>query len=132
MCREVPELALDDETCKVFLNANGTANDVSKGMQDFFKLLKEGHGESLLSKRIEEQVDKARTHREWRLEYMTLYMRDRQNREEGLMEGRKEERIEVIKTALKRGRTVDDIEDFLGVPAAEIQKILDGQLVGVR
>ncbi len=36
-------------------------------------------------RRIESQVDKARKHEEWRLEYMTLFMRDMEKKEEGML-----------------------------------------------
>lgn len=40
-------------------------------------------GESKFVKRLDEAVQKARNHEEWRLEYMTLLMRDNKMREEG-------------------------------------------------
>ena len=52
-------------------------------------------GKSELVKALDNAVQKARNHEEWRLEYMTLLMRDqemiRRGREEGLQEGRLQE-----------------------------------------
>lgn len=131
ICREEPELVLGDETCKVFLNASGSKGTVSDGMKDFLKLLREGHGDSGLSKKIEEQVERAKAHDEWRLEFMTLYMRDRQNREEGFeegiakghAEGLEEGRKATIINAIKKGRSVEDIADFMDCSIEEVQDI---------
>lgn len=123
ICREEPELALGDETCKVFLNALGNKGTVSDEMKDFLKLLREGHGDSGLSKKIEEQVEIAKAHDEWRLEFMTLYMRDRQNREEGLEEGIAKERKNTIKNALISGMTAEDIVKIFHYSLEEVKSV---------
>ena len=93
-CIEMPELKLDDETRKIFLCAGGTADDVSDDMKDFLDWLIGKQGKSELVKALDNAVQKARNHEEWRLEYMTLLMRDqemiRRGREEGLQVGREE------------------------------------------
>lgn len=121
ICRDDTRLVLGDETYKVFLNADGTKGNVSDEMKDFLHLLKDGYGQSPLVKKIEEQVVKAREHKEWRLEYMTLYMRDRQNREEG----HQEERRAVIESALRGGMTVDSIVKMFSYSVEEVQAIAD-------
>ena len=50
VCREESELALGDETYKVFLNADGTKGDVSDELKDFLHLLRDGYGKSRLVK----------------------------------------------------------------------------------
>ena len=49
-------------------------------------------GKSEFVNRLDEAVQKARNHEEWRMEYMTLLMRDNKMREEGRIAGRKEGR----------------------------------------
>lgn len=68
---------MGDETVKVFLNASGTADDVSSELADFMSYLKEKKGKSKLVKKIDAEVKKARAHEEWRVEYMTLQMKFR-------------------------------------------------------
>ena len=77
-CIEMPELKLDDETRKIFLCAGGTADDVSDDMKDFLDWLIGKQGKSELVKALDNAVQKARNHEEWRLEYMTLLMRDQE------------------------------------------------------
>ena len=48
-------------------------------------------GKSKFVKRLDEAVRKARNHEEWRMEYMTLLMRDNKMREEGRQQGRERE-----------------------------------------
>ena len=52
---------------------------------------------------LEKAVQKAKKHEEWRLEYMTLLMRDNEMREEGRKEGRNAERTESIRNMIKCG-----------------------------
>ena len=131
LCKEEHRLPLGDETYKVFLNSAGKKGDISDGLKDFLHLIRNGYGESELSKKIEQQVEKARKHDEWRQEYMTLYMRDKEKRaegfeeglakghEEGLEEGRK---ATIIK-ALKKNRSVEDIADFMDCSVEEVEAI---------
>lgn len=115
-CRELPTLRLGDESVKIFLNASGTADDVSDDMKDFLTLLNTGTGETDLSKMISEEVEKVRQHEEWRREYMTLHMRDQENQEIGREIGRAEGRTEgmdllaaLLQKLLAAGRN-DDVQ----------------------
>ena len=92
-CKELPELCLGDESTKIFLCAGSNADDVSDDMKDFLEWLAGQSGcKSKLVRNLIGAVQKARNHEEWRLEYMTLLMRDQEmmqkGREEGRMEGR--------------------------------------------
>ena len=95
-CKEIPELLLGDETIKVFVNAAGTANDVSPEMADFLKYLVEGVGDSPLVNKIDAAVQNARAHAEWRSEYMSLLLRDLEMKEEGREEGRLQQLFELV------------------------------------
>ena len=98
-CIEMPELKLDDETRKIFLCAGGTADDVSDDMKDFLDWLIGKQGKSELVKALDNAVQKARDHEEWRLEYMTLLMRD----QEMIRRGREEGRLQEIFLSVQEG-----------------------------
>ena len=69
-------------------------------MKDFLNwLIMEKTGSSRLVNELEKAVQKAKKHEEWRLEYMTLLMRDNEMREEG----RNAERTESIRNMIKCG-----------------------------
>lgn len=91
LCMENPKLALGDDTTKVFLNASGTVGEISEELRDFFNLLNKRKIKSDFSRKIEAAVKNAKTHKEWRAEYMTLEMHYQEKYEEGLEEGRAEE-----------------------------------------
>ena len=87
-CKELPEIALEDETTKIFLCAGGDADDVSPEMKEFLEWMVSGRqGKTELVRKLDDAVQQARNHEEWRLEYMTLLMRDNKMREEGREEG---------------------------------------------
>ena len=76
-CKEIPELVLGDESTKIFLCAGGHADDVSDEMKDFLNWLTTGQtGNSQFVNKLENAVLKAKKHEEWKVEYMTLLMRD--------------------------------------------------------
>ena len=125
-CRQEPGLLLGDEAYKIFLNASGIRDDVSENLKDFFRFLLTGKGETDLSRKLGEEVEKARTHREWRLEFMTLFMRDEEKREEGRAEGREAERRKAVRSLvlngvdmtfiLKLGYTAEEYEAAISNP----------------
>lgn len=91
-CKELPEITLEDEVTKIFLCAGGDADDVSPEMKEFLEWMVSGRqGKTELVRKLDDAVQKARNHEEWRLEYMTLLMRDNKMREEGREEGRENE-----------------------------------------
>lgn len=97
-CKEMPELVLGDESTKIFLCAGGNADDVSDDMKDFLNwLTTEQTGDSRLVNELEKAVQKAKKHEEWKVEYMTLLMRDNEMREEGRKEGRKDLLFSLVK-----------------------------------
>lgn len=102
ICREIPGLRLEDESYKIFVNASGSKGDIPEELKEFLALMKdETPKEGSFARQIQEQVEKVREHKEWRQEYMTLLMRDQENREKGRLEGRLEERINIIAKSLR-------------------------------
>ena len=59
---------------------------MSDEMRHFIRFPANGTGQSQLVSRLREEVDKARMQEEWRVEYMTLFLRDQQMRDEGRAE----------------------------------------------
>ena len=120
-CKELPQLLLDDESTKIFLCAGGDADDVSSEMKEFLDwMVNRKKGESKFVKSLDEALQKARNHEEWRLEYMTLLMRDDKMREEGRAEGRIESIIDSIRNIRDSlGLSVEEAMDALKIPENE-------------
>ena len=98
-CCEVGGLCLDDGTMKVFLNAEGDTSKLTPELRDFLDYVAGRRIHGKLVAKIDEEVRKARKHEEWRTEYMTFEMLQR----EKYKEGKREERMEAIRSMKERG-----------------------------
>ena len=87
-CVEDKDIILKDDTLKVFLNCKGMMNDVDEELRTFLQYIDHGErsNDTLVSD-IDGEVEKVKENQEWRREYMTLLMRDQENREIGREEG---------------------------------------------
>ena len=85
-CHECEDLELGDETTKIFLNAKGTKGKVDKDIENFLAYV---DGKAA-------EVERVKQHNETRVEYMTLMMELKQQRREGVSEGK-----DIMKKALQ-------------------------------
>ncbi len=104
-CNEDASLFLGDESTKVFLTPDGTADDVSDEMKEFLNYLTGKGGNSSFVNRLDEAVKKAKSKKEWRKQYMTLYMIERQR----FAEGKAEERMLTIQRLIRANCTKEFI-----------------------
>ena len=126
ICKELPEISLGDETTKIFLCAGGCEDDVSDDMKDFLDWISgKSEGKSSLVKGLDEAVHKARNHEEWRLEYMTLLMRDQEMREEGREEGREQQARTTALKLSQKGNSIEDIADIVGYEVETVKLWLE-------
>ena len=86
-CREMPELALGDEAYKIFLNACGNAEGMPKGLAAFLRYIRTNEATDAFTEKLDSYVHKAAEHKEWRLEYMTLQQKYREEYEAGVQDG---------------------------------------------
>ena len=84
ICVQNREILLKDEAIKVFINAEGDLTGLSEDLAAFLQYLKGQAVENELVQCIDNEVEKARKHEEWRVEYMTSYLREMDIREEGI------------------------------------------------
>ena len=70
---------------KIFLNADGEKDDVSRELRAFLDYVAGKKSEDCFIKKLEEAVEEAKKNRKWRHEYMTLLMRDQENIEKGIL-----------------------------------------------
>ncbi len=97
VCIEDPEIKLGDETAKVFLNATSKVPDIPPQLKEFFDYIMTQRTTGELTSRIESNVRNGALNKKWRLEYMTLEMKIREEREEAFEEG--------IEKGIERGRS---------------------------
>ncbi len=123
-CDDLPELELNDEAYKVFVNATCTTEDISEDLKAFFDYLCKGKVQGDFVRRIEGQVDKVRKHEEWRLEYMTLFMRDIEKKEEGVLEGKMICYLNILEEGISREKAlrIAEITEEEAALAEELRK----------
>lgn len=83
ICKEDVSISMGDEAVKIFLNANGTQDDISKELKAFLDYVAGKKSEDSYVEKLDEAVKEAKRNREWRHEYMTLLMRDQANVKKG-------------------------------------------------
>jgi len=96
LCLEDKELKLNDGTKKIFFNAKDYINAEDEEVREFLKYVNGEKSDSPFVKEIEDRVAKVKASREWRLEYVTLLMREQEIWEEA-----EEESIKRMVTVLK-------------------------------
>ncbi len=125
-CIDAPEICLKDESTKIFLNPYGNGQKISAKLKDFLDYLVNRNCNSDFTKRLDEEVRAVVENEEWRIEYMTLKMRDRENIEKGFITGRKEGEILGRKEGITTGRAesvIDLLSDIGEVPEKIKEKI---------
>ena len=107
VCIQDRALLLKDEAIKVFINANGDLTGLPEDLAAFLQYLKGRIVENELVQMIDNEVEKVRKHEEWEVEYMTLYLRDLENRDEGIEIG--------LEQGLEQGLAalVDSLKPFI-------------------
>jgi len=96
ICVQNRNILLKDEAVKVFINADGDLTGLPEDLAAFLQYLKGKVVENELVRMIDDEVEKAREREEWRVEYMTSYLRDMDIRDEGIEIG--------LEQGLKQGR----------------------------
>ena len=77
--REDRSVLLDDEAIKIVLNTKGTIGDISDDLKETLRYM-DGHMPATeYTKELDSAVEAVKTSEEWRREYMTLFLRDREN-----------------------------------------------------
>ncbi len=115
------------ETTKIFLNTKGKLNDVDEETKEFLHYLEHTtdkfvkNAKSDLIRDIHEEVKRVKENKELEMEYMTLYMRDMENREEA----REEERILIITSMYENGISLEQISKIIKMPIEDIERLLD-------
>ena len=112
-CEEDPDLRLSDQSVKIFFNTKGTADDVSDEVRKLLAYLDTKTISSDLTKRLDQEVEKARHNEMWRREYMKTILHDMEVREEGKREGREEGREETLKVMVQTCRSLGATKELL-------------------
>lgn len=110
-------IRLGDGTKKVFFCSNNYGEAEDTDIREFLRYVDGEKSENEFVRMIDDKVEKVKSKKEWRREYMTLLMRYNEERaegrEEGLREGRREGRQEGLREGLIAGK-IQSVLDCLG------------------
>ncbi|MCM1548600.1 MAG: Rpn family recombination-promoting nuclease/putative transposase [Clostridium sp.] len=122
-CRENPRLAFGDETVKLVLNTKGTEGEVSQELLDFLRYIETGIPTDDYTQELENEVNRVRRNEKWRLDYMTLYLKQQESymdgKEEGISRGMEQKSLEIAKALL----------DVLDMPTVAVKTGLPVEVV---
>ena len=82
-CLQNLDLALGDEAIKIILNTKGTVGDIDDELKETLRFMDGCEPESEYTKNLKDEVEDVRVSEKWRREFMTLLMRDKENRKVG-------------------------------------------------
>lgn len=126
-CKEMTDLELGDETTKVFVNPYGDTKELTEEIKAFFGYLKEELIQSDFTKKLYEEVEKARENKEWRREYMAWISELEEAKEEAREEARKEtmeaEREKTAISMLRDNMPISKIILYSRLPESRILEL---------
>lgn len=102
-CMEDKELKLNDGTKKIFFNAKDYINAEDEEIREFLKYVNGEKSDSPFVKEIEDRVAQVKASKEWRLEYVTLLMREQEIWEEAEEKGIEKGRAEGLEEGIEKG-----------------------------
>lgn len=103
LCEEDTTIRLNDGTKKIFFNSTNYDKAEDEDVREFLRYVNGEESDNPFVRVIDNKVVKVKSSKEWRREYMTLMMRERQVRKEGKREGKQEERQKIITNMIRQG-----------------------------
>ncbi|MBQ7200964.1 MAG: Rpn family recombination-promoting nuclease/putative transposase [Eubacterium sp.] len=120
-CLENPDMSFGDDTTKIILNTEGTVGDISEELRATLRYIAGDGPKTEYTKELDNEVVDVRKSEKWRREFMTLLMRDKENKKLGKYENM----VEAIKNGTIRGLSVIDLSGILGVSEDLVHAVLD-------
>ncbi len=120
-CTEVPEAEplYDDMTTNVFYNASAWESSSNENVKRFLKYVRTSEAEGSLTKTIESAVETAKQNEPWRREFMTLAMKLREEREEGIAQGEARQRAKDEAVLKKQAEEIETLKAQLAEALAK-------------
>ena len=120
-CIEEPELALGDETQKIFLNTKGIYDDASPELKRLLNFIDGRQAEDGFTQELAEAVESVKANEKWRIAYMTLQEHYDEKYNEGHEEGLKQGMEQGIAQGIEQG-IAQGIEQ--GIGRGRLQEIM--------
>lgn len=115
-CTQDRELLLPDGATRVFLNTQGTLDDVAPDVKAFLDYVSGIMSPDPLVQEIDAEIHRLKAITDERVRYMTYQMKMHEERKEGIKEGK----IDSLKAVMKRFKlTLEDALEALEIPLSE-------------
>lgn len=133
VCKENSRLLLNDGTYKIFFNTAGTRGRISKDARNILKYIESSTPGDEFTEKLAQEMQKIKENKEWKVEYMTLLMREREKYKEGKAEGKAEGIAEgracgIIDALLSVGYAREDIlaalKEKLNIDSSQAERYL--------
>lgn len=124
ICKENPEIKLNDRTYKYFFIAQNYDKILNKEQRDFLKLVLCNEGSGSFSNKISKMVETAKRNTQWRKQFMEFERQLAYSFREGKAEGKAEAIEEVIIELFKKGISPELIAECVKLP---LEKVLELQ-----
>lgn len=128
LCREEPKISLMDHRQTIFVNINGSRQDLSPELANFLDSLKTTEPTDDFTDRLNSSVKKLRNDFDWRENYMTLEMKLKEQYNAGIKQGREEGKAEaimdLIQQKLANGKSVSQIANECERSVETIQDLI--------
>jgi predicted transposase/invertase (TIGR01784 family) len=128
-CEAMPELLLGDGAKKVFVNPDGSRESLSREAAGLLDYIRDGKPTDEFTSELEQEVKKARTHKDWEVEYMQwrAYEMDvnsdkKRARKEGYDQGLLYGKIQIYMQEMHL--SVEEVAKKLSVDTKTVEKIL--------
>lgn len=130
MCREVPELRLNDQTRKIFVNTKGKQGIITPGQKALFEYIDHGKLSDSYTEELNQAVTRTKANEKWRRDYMTYALKLREEYSEGRAEGRAEGlaegKIKTLIALVKDGSiTEEKAASQLDIPVYEFRALME-------
>jgi len=120
---EVADLKLKDGTHILFFYTKGSKGEISKELKALFKYIEGIPSEDSFVKLVDEEIQQIKNNARWRRAYMMQRDYRIDYIEQGKDIGRKEEKLEMVKSLLGLGTSIEVISKASGLSLDEIQQL---------
>lgn len=94
----------------IFFNTKGNKGELSEAARNILKFIEHNTAEDEFTKKLAQEIQKIKENQKWKVEYMTLLMREREKYMEGKEEGKEEGKAYgIIEFALDLGYSSERI-----------------------
>lgn len=130
MCQQLPELKLNDQTRKIFVNTKGGRGIITPKQRALFEFIDHGKLSDSYTQELNQAVNRTKANEKWRSDYMTYALKLREEYSEGRAEGRAEGRTEgKIETLIELVEddfiSAEEASSRLNMSVSEFRKLME-------